>query len=157
MQGRPDLYGEDQTIPFYKKLYYNFSVEDGNNNIIFIKREINVIDNDKPVILDFSPKTATTGDIFNASAFVEDNIFLSDVTIEYWFDIEHFENNMKLANGNYSENIQIPDNATDLTYKISVTDTSGNNHSIEKTIEVIDNDKPVIKDYSYKTDKNYNR
>jgi parallel beta-helix repeat protein len=136
-------------IPYYaKELNYYLSVADENMNHVSIERTIDVIDNDKPIIKDYSQTIATTGDLFNITSWIKDNINLTNVSIEYWFNEEHFVEDMYLIDGNFSKSIHILDNAIELSYIISAIDSSGNVQNSENKLKVRDNDNPIITDLS---------
>jgi parallel beta-helix repeat protein len=138
-----------------KVLYYQILAVDGNDNYAYIQKDQIVIDNDKPIIIDLSSKNATTGDIFNVTAFVEDNILLSNVIIEYWLNTEHFLFDMELDDDSYIFSVQIPNNATEFSYLITAYDFSNNNQSLVRTMDVKDNDRPKIEDCSTKSEDSF--
>jgi len=133
-----------------KELHYIINAMDVNINSAFIEKKYNVIDNDKPVIEDLSPKIVTTGDLFNVTTHIKDTIFLLNVNISYWFGDKYFNESMNFIDGYYIKSIQIPNNSFELSYLISAKDSSGNIQTFERRLKVLDNDKPTIIDHSSK-------
>jgi hypothetical protein len=129
---------------------FNYTVfaEDNSGNKFRVDREIQVIDNDKPIIVDLTQTYATTGDNFSIYCSIEDNYLLSEKKLEYRFFNEHLTGELEIFNDNYIINISIPNNATELCYNITAIDTFSNNWSINKNIPVYDNDRPIIFDHS---------
>ncbi len=131
-------------------LHYNISAEDtyGNwNQTGDITR--NVADNDKPQITDTTSGSPTTGDSFTFSAEVTDNIAVDSVYVEYWFDSgSHNNESMSNTGGNtWEHTIIVTSDATTLHYIFHASDTSNTWDSTpERTLTVIDNDKPQISD-----------
>jgi parallel beta-helix repeat protein len=136
---------------------FNYTVfaEDNSGNKLKVDREVPVIDNDKPLIVDLSQTYATTGDNFSIYCSIEDNYLLSEKILEYRFFNEHLTGELEIFDGNYIINISIPNNATELCYNITAIDTLNNNWSINKNIPVYDNDRPIISDYSSQHDDNF--
>jgi parallel beta-helix repeat protein len=143
-------YFKNITVPsraFY--LHYQISASDligfWNNTI---KKVLKVIDNDPPVITENTSAIPTTGDNFTINISVIDNIKVSEVYLEYWFDNNPpINNTLTKQNQFYNTTITVPDNATILKYIISAIDNSSNwAIPVIKNPIVIDNDKPVIVD-----------
>jgi len=107
-------------------------------------KDVTIIDNDKPVITDNTPATATTGDSFTFTADVTDNMAVSDVYVEYWYGTgEH--TNVSMEEGSYVKTIVVGNTLETLHYIISASDTSGNwNNTGTKDVTIIDNDPPSV-------------
>ena len=127
-------------------LNYIFHAVDtsGNHNKTAV-RNVTIIDNDRPVFgVDGTKKTGTTGDPFMFMISVYDNIGISSVHVEYWFGAGDRTNASMEGTGPYTHLITVPSNSTDdLYYKFHAVDTSGNrNDTAERTVTIIDNDRP---------------
>jgi hypothetical protein len=133
------------------KLYYNLSVSDtGSNWVNTVIKDLNVIDNDPPYIIDITAEIPKTGDDFNFTVNINDNIDVSNSYIEYWFD-DQIKYNKTLDNklNNYMKTIQVPLWSTSLSYIISAKDTSDNWANLQtKVVDILDNKKPIIIDNS---------
>lgn len=108
------------------------------------------IDMTKPEIMDTTPGMPTTGDPFNITATVTDNILLDSVYLYYWFDLYPAgidgPHNISMDPG-FIKEIIVPIDAVTLHYNISAKDTSSNwNETFEIVIDVRDNDSPTILD-----------
>jgi len=126
-----------------------FSVTDlsGNNVttgvIVLILR-----DDDPPWFLEvIVPDVPTTGDPFNLTLRVWDNIALSSVWVDYRLD-KGLVGNVSLLQVDettWTETITIPTTATFISFTFIAMDTTGNgNLSARINLLVVDNDPPVI-------------
>ncbi len=145
-------YSLNITVPDYAfKFFYIISARDvsGNWNQTFL-RVLDVIDNDAPVIVDYTSSIPTTGDNFAIDVSVMDNIEVSNAYLEFWFDDRSRENKTLTSNGiYYNDTIIAPANAKTLSYILSAVDNSSNWASLNLTsLDVIDNDPPLIVDNS---------
>jgi parallel beta-helix repeat protein len=152
-----------------KILNYKLIALDSSNNSVTVENSINVkqrtgnVDNvtdiyndtEKPVIKVDSPDIASTGDLYNITVSVSDNVLVRNIKIEHW--ILHFISSkwLFIYEGEFSKSIPVPDNATELHYRITATDSSNNTQIYERKISVIDNDKPSFEDRSYEKDGSY--
>jgi parallel beta-helix repeat protein len=136
-------------------LYYSLFAEDGNENTMRLNKELPVVDNDEPVIIDSSSEIATTGDRFNITTYIKDNTFLLEINLEYRFFEQLLTSGLEFFNGSYIMNITVPHNASELYYSITAMDSSGNNRSLEKMIPVNDNDEPLIIDMSKQKEEKF--
>jgi parallel beta-helix repeat protein len=138
-----DNYSTEIRMPNGSKiLQYSIIAEDDNNNIAKIDKNINVIDVIPPEIFYLSPDSPTTGDEFILMAEAQDNILVETFHLEYWFDFGyHFE-----LLFNESLNITTPDESKKFNYIFTAIDTSGNLNNLENSVNVIDNDHPIIDD-----------
>ncbi|MCK5772303.1 MAG: hypothetical protein KAH57_00805, partial [Thermoplasmata archaeon] len=101
-------------------------------------------------------KTVGTGEEFIIWTIPNDNIGLSEVRAEYWFDEDITRVNMVHGNeNNYEYRIEIPiDSIIPFNYKILLTDISGNSNSSEVfSASVIDIIPPSIEPISNQTVK----
>lgn len=136
-------------------LHYCLSAVDpaGNRNTTGVKN-VTMIDNVSPSFLDDSPTLGTTGGLFtfNVSAF--DNIGVASVKVT-WTHGHMGGTNESLTpdgNGTWGLTIILDDNLSAMTYQITVTDTSQNQITgPQKSVQVTDNDKPVIVDHTAST------
>jgi hypothetical protein len=99
------------------------------------KKTVLATDNDKPTIMDHTPILAHAGQLFVFNITVTDNIHVSEVWIEYWFDgYVHIKTNLVNDKGNlWHKTISINLTVLVLHYIISVVDSSNNwmNNSIK--------------------------
>lgn len=128
---------------------------DNNTNQTTVSR-IAVTDNTPPTISDQTNLTGspTTGDAFQFMANITDGIRVIEVLIDYtigdppFIDINTTMDPMATdsrGNGIYILNLTLPGNFTgDLPYTIMAKDTSGNLGSIHGSVNVKDNDPPVL-------------
>jgi parallel beta-helix repeat protein len=127
-------------------LHYVIAANDTSNNWNNTDvKDITIYDNDKPVIIDYTPDNPEAGDPFSFNATVTDNIQVSGVWIEYWYD-EGEHNNESMTNTAediWEKTIIIGDIYEILHYFISAVDTSDNwiNTDI-KDLPIISNDPP---------------
>ncbi|WP_455392586.1 right-handed parallel beta-helix repeat-containing protein [[Eubacterium] cellulosolvens] len=125
-----------------RTLLYLIIVEDDNNNTAKIEKNLNVIDIIPPEISYLSKEVPTTGDKFVLLADAHDNILVETFNLEYWFDSGY---HFKLL---FNDSLEIitPDDAIEFNYIFTATDTSGNLKVMKNSLDVIDNDQPVIND-----------
>ena len=118
----------------------------GPSNLLF-KKNINVIDNDKPKIKDFSKKD---GKNYQFSVKVTDNIKVYEVTVNYWFRGGNISTITLLKNNNsYEYLLSVPEDTEYLYYTIYADDASGN---WERTNEIainftqapVDTEQPTL-------------
>ncbi len=127
---------------------YRISAVDTSNNWEWNSRkELTVIDNDSPTIIDRSKAIGTTGEeyIFNAS--VSDNILVENVFINYWTDTTIL-NNVSMEediNDIYKFTISLPNDSTTLYYNILAVDNSSNwAKTGEISSDIKDDQSPMI-------------
>jgi len=129
-------------------LYYEIYLKDGNT-LMFISpaKTVPVTDNDLPVFgTDTSPTAGTTGDPFDFSVSVSDNIGVSEVHVEYWYGGGTHTNRTLTGTDTYHLEITIPSTSTDsLNYFFSAVDAAGSWAWLpEMTVPIKDNDLPSI-------------
>jgi nitrous oxidase accessory protein NosD len=122
-------------------LLYNITVIDISNNIVIgPPQTIPIMDNDFPMVVDNTPSIGYAGQNFTFNATATDNIDVSIVHVEYWFDNgTHSSVNLENVAGDYYQGTTyntIPLSCVILHYIITVEDTSGNSVSTG-TISVI--------------------
>ncbi len=111
---------------------------------------LNVIDNDKPQIIDYTSPEPVTGEDFLFDFSVKDNINVSSVHLEFWFDHGVHQNiTLSEDGGFYRKNTDVPTKAKKLRYVLSAEDNSSNwaGQGL-KLLYVVDNIRPDIKDNS---------
>ncbi|MBN1538540.1 MAG: C1 family peptidase [Candidatus Thermoplasmatota archaeon] len=143
----PDTWGISLTSPHSTAdISYSFDFCDTsgswNNSSSSV---VPVEDNDLPYFgEDLSPDTARTGEIYDFSIEVLDNIQVEDVHLEYWFGTGTHQNVTMTGTGPYLHSIIIPDDMSEnLSYSIHAVDPSSNwNHTLIAEVLVIDNDLP---------------
>jgi PKD repeat protein len=108
---------------------YTITVTDTSNNVnTGLQQTVTVTDNDNPVIVDHTLSVAYAGYPFTFNATVTDNILVSSVWVEYWFDSNTHENTSMINNGdnNWEKTIIINLTSENLSYIISADDSSSN-------------------------------
>jgi hypothetical protein len=119
---------------------YTIKVTDTSNNMnTGPQRTVQVKDDDVPVIIDHTPSVAHAGDPFIFNATVTDNILVSSVWVEYWFDDGgHINSTMTYVGGNiWKKTITVNLTSVILRYIISAVDSSGNwGHTGVKVVNI---------------------
>ena len=131
--------------PRSSSLHYIFSASDiaGNTNTTS-RKDVKVIDNDKPIFLsDSTPVIGTTGDSFQFNISIFDNILVGHVFVEYWYGNGYHINSSINGSNPYLYKIDIHSNSTSkLHYIFHTSDSAGNwNETSEKEVMILDNDK----------------
>ncbi len=131
-------------------LYYSYhAVDTSNNGNQTSWSSVQIIDNDMPIFIkDNTFGNPTTGDGFTFNVDVLDNIQVYSIWVEHWYGQGSHENlSMINLNGDaWSLDITVPHILSSLHYIFHVNDTSSNwNKTKEKTLNIIDNDKPIFK------------
>jgi hypothetical protein len=133
---------DDSTV-----IHYIFHARDGAGNwITSIQKDVTIFDNDKPVFgADDSDTSGTTGDPFELSIMVTDNIEVQGTYLEYWFGSGTHTNTSMTGNSRYTHSLSIPNDAEVLHYIFHAKDTSGNwGEGPQVDVNISDNDKPVF-------------
>ncbi len=133
-------------------LRYNISAVDGLTNWNETGEvEVPISDDDAPEINETTYGTPTTGEEFEVTANVTDNLNLTDVRLNYYLDLTssttaHTNVSMNQISGpSYNYTIGIPSDALTLYYNISAVDNSTNwNETGELSKAVVDNDAPTL-------------
>jgi len=135
-------YSEDGSYDVTLKVTDNDAKEDSTIKTV-------LVDSSAPEMIDNTPDTAYTGDIFTFNVTVTDNVEVKKVTVNYKYDDGNTES-VDLGNteGDYWEGSIIIEHTLDLLfYSIYAEDTSGNgNCSDLKIVTIVDNDPPEITD-----------
>ncbi|UCF50427.1 MAG: right-handed parallel beta-helix repeat-containing protein [Thermoplasmatales archaeon] len=108
-----------------------------------------LVDSTPPEVIDNTPDTATTGDIFTFNATVTDNVEVNTVTTNYRYnDGDTKSVDMINTEGDYWEGSIIIEHTLDLLYySIYAEDTFGNGYCSELwNVTIIDNDPAEITD-----------
>lgn len=132
-----------------------WAVDTSNNSNVSSEHNFEIIDVTPPTIVDNTPSSATTGDTFTFNATVTNTAEISSVYVEYWYgNGTHLNESMNNIAGNWwIKEIIIADTLQSLHYIISAVDSYGNwNRTLEKEVEITDNDKPIISDISIAPD-----
>ena len=146
-----DVWVHDITIPSdsLEPLHYRFYAEDNSSNIAMTEiKDIVVTDNDAPSIgSDSTWHSGTTGDPFNFTVEVHDNIGIDEVWVHY----AHVGGNGTVLNltpiGHdlWEGTITLEDTLEDLVYDVRVTDTSGNeNTPWRRSVGMVDKEPPSV-------------
>ena len=126
--------------------YYYWIVDYEHNYNMSTIREIQVIDNDPPFLIeDFTSNITYTGDTIQFSISIHDNIGVSIVNVSYLFDGNqvHISSLVPSSYFNWTGSIPISNISTRLEYYYYFEDYSGNNNtSMVKKIKIIDNENP---------------
>ncbi len=129
-------------------IHYIFHANDTAGNLANMTQvDIAITDNDKPVFwIDGSDTSGTTGESFNFSIGVTDNIDTPGVYVEYWFGTgSHTNSTMAGSSGTNTSSVTVPSDAAVIHYIFSACDSSGNWANMAQTdITITDNDKPVF-------------
>ena len=129
-------------------LHYIISAYDSSNNWNDTgTKNVIIYDNDAPIIIDNTPSNAFAGQPFIFNVEVTDNIELSGVFVEYWYDEGvHFNESMTdIQNNIWEFTITIDLTSDILHYIISAVDLSGNWANTEIIdVSIIQNDAPSI-------------
>ncbi len=107
----------------------------------------------KPSITDQTDQKASTGDPFSFKANVTDaGSGVGNVSVEYWIDGIYLNATMNQSSGIFIKNVVIGNKARILNYTIHASDKAGNSNQTEmRSINVEDNDDPMIQDDSLTT------
>ncbi|MDG6224259.1 MAG: PQQ-binding-like beta-propeller repeat protein [Candidatus Thermoplasmatota archaeon] len=138
------------TIPSHSTdvLHYLFhAVDEAGNRAHTLERTVAVLDDDVPVFgSDSTPISGTTGDLFMFNISVTDNIGVSSVFVEYWFGTGEHNNMSMTGSGHYIYQMIIPFDSIDPLHYIfhAVDDSLNRNHTIEITVTIEDNKKPIF-------------
>lgn len=126
-------------------LEYEVKVTDTSGNYLTISdNTVYLFDDILPTFIgDLSQTTATTGDSFTFKISVTDNVGIANVYVEYSFGKSGITN--VTMTGSETTIILPEKDNKDLIYSFHVVDRSGNwNSTIDKTVDIKDNDPPVI-------------
>ncbi len=130
-------------------LHYIFWATDDESNVTSTTQvDVNVKDNDAPTFgTDGSDTTGSTGEEFDFSIGISDNIGLIVVYVEFWWGTgSHSINMMSGSMGTYTLTIDLRvDTYETFHYFFQTADTSGNwARTTTVDITITDNDKPTI-------------
>ncbi len=130
-------------------LTYRVQVNDTSGNyVIGVQQTVQVFDNDAPNINDTTSGVPSTGDLFNVTAEVSDNMGVDTVWIEYTLTSAegygHTYNRSMNNSSHYWFELQVWNNATQLNYSIQANDTADNWNSVLNETLVEDNDAPSL-------------
>ena len=140
-----DHYCSDIIIPS-KAVTFNYiiSAVDNSTNWAALKRTtISIIDNDSPLIFDLSG-TPNTGEFFQFKFEVLDNIAVSLVFLDYWFD--DGDSIMIVLPENLTYSIPIQTNATILYALVTAVDVAGNIEQLELVKPITNAEVPLLLD-----------
>jgi hypothetical protein len=139
------------TVPSNSTLSISYrfvAVDDSDNWAISKSSSVKILDDDKPEIInDYTSNSITTGENITFMAEVNDNIGIGGAHVDYWFVTgQNTNSTMVGSNGIYSFMTSVPSNSTKaLRYFFCFFDLTGNwQRTQTRTVEIIDNDKPVF-------------
>ncbi len=128
-------------------LHYIFHAADSAGNWEETSQsDVTISDNDAPVFgTDGSDTTGTTGESFDLSIAVTDNIGVTGVYVEYWFNSGSHTNTSMSGTGPYTLTVTVASDAQNLHYIFHATDSAGNwEETSQVDVTITDNDKPVF-------------
>ncbi len=143
-----DIYSYILTLPMDSSddVIYSVILNDtANNPNTTMATTITVVDDEPPSVTDTSVGTVTTGDLYNITSDVTDNIAPDGVWLEYELvSNEGYRetDNLTMLIGSYYRKLLIWSNATWLNYTIQANDTSNNWNRASYNRQVMDNDMP---------------
>jgi hypothetical protein len=150
-------YGESLTMPDDTILllrYFVHAEDASTNSNQTVVRNVPIMDNDRPNLVDETNATGTTGDPIYFRVSVTDNVGIADVRVEYWFaDDQANSTNTSMGaksiygigNGTYEWPGPVPsDFVGTVNYVVSCYDLLFNNISSQSMVTTTDNDAPVI-------------
>ena len=126
-------YTLDILLDAYQPLNYIFHAMDSSlNRNQTHQSTISIIDDREPTITaDTTQRSAREGDRFTFSVFIDDNVGVDSVMVEYWFgDGEHTSLTMDGSNP-FMAVIDLPDGVGQLNYLFRATDETGNDLETE--------------------------
>ena len=127
---------------------YYFEIEDYiPNSDTTGEKDLAVVDNDPPEVMDLSPENATTGETYTFTANLTDNIDVVLFVVNYTFDGSTFHNVSMIhdAGDTNTRTITVDAGATYMDYFYHFGDGSDNfNDSEIKRANVLDNDSPSL-------------
>lgn len=136
-------------------LHYTFHASDTSGNWNYTSESnVMIIDNDIPIFIkDKTFGNPTTGDSYEFSVEVTDNIEVSNVRVEYWFGTESHNNESMIKDTDDEDEwhlaISVPHTSKNLYYFYYMNDSFSNwNFTSQKEVKVLDNDKPTFKNES---------
>ncbi|MGA1872911.1 MAG: PQQ-binding-like beta-propeller repeat protein, partial [Thermoplasmatota archaeon] len=149
--------GEDRYLDIYitndsDNLQYEFIASDRAGHFSYYpghgtREELAIIDNDPPVISDFTISRGTTGDPFTFDVTVTDNLLVRNVAVT-WSHGSNGGIEQKLlgtTNSCFELTVMLDQDIAAMSYSLMARDASGNIVSEGlKLVEVLDNDDPVI-------------
>lgn len=142
------------TVPSNARAFNcNFLAIDSSGNEMTVVINLEVIDNDPPIIQDIIP-TPTTGDEFEFDFSVIENIKITSGYLEYWFDSDD-PVIVNFAQEHSIFSVTTPSNSKELNYTIFIEDSSKNTAKINRNIKIKDNDPPIIIDHSTQSGANF--
>ena len=132
-------------------LHYYFNVTDAAGNYVVSDTiDVNVTDNDLPTITDITTGNPVMGNTFIIIGEVTDNVGISGVYLEYWFDNGTRANESMQGVGDiWIFSVSVPEDAAQLHYIFHADDETEWNSSSETildTQEPIDNEAPLVVD-----------
>lgn len=138
-------------------LYYHINASDLSGNWKRTSEAcVEVIDVEVPIVVyDKTACVATTGGQLCFVVWIDDDIGVDKVTVEYWFKRSDHVNATMVGKEHYYLDIDIPSNITSsLYYVYHYCDLSGNwGSSAEVSVKISDNDPPVIRNNKGKKTK----
>ena len=133
-----------------KTFQYIFHAEDDAGNWAeTVQVDIDIVDDEDPAFgTDGSDTAGTTGDHFDFSIVVTDNVEVDSVYVEYWFGTDTPTNTSMSGTGPYTYQITTPsDRLDDLHYIFHAVDHGGHwIHTSQVDVDITDNDGPEFFD-----------
>ncbi len=139
---------------FSGQLEYRFHFHDSSYNWVATNTTaLSVVDNDIPWFGDVNMSNATTGKEMTVTFTVFDNVGLTEVALEYWFDEGDTQTRSVDFNGlTYSTVILIDEGAGEVHFRITALDGDGNsNRTGIYDVMVYDDIPPLLEEVSLPT------
>ncbi len=118
-----------------RRMNYTIRCIDRGGNPMSLDRNVSVLDNDPPSLVDHSRGRPAAGQSYLLNVSAHDNIGLKAVYAEYWFEGQKKRVDLNEQKGFYLAIVLVPKGAEKLHYIILAEDTFGNKASLpQKTL-----------------------
>jgi parallel beta-helix repeat protein len=118
-----------------RHMNYTIRCIDRGGNPTSLDKNVTVLDNDPPTLVDHSRGRPVAGRSYLLNVSAHDNISLTAVYAEYWFEGQKKRVDLQLQDGYYLGIITVPKGAEKLHYVLLAEDSSGNKASLpQKTL-----------------------
>lgn len=139
----------DITIPTdARTLHFLINATDGSNHTTSLFRELEVLDNDVPVLEVTVQDDPVTGGVFSFECTVRDNIGIDGVYFTYWFDTNRYDIMMMPTREKVVLDVPVPLDARNMEYSVETYDLADNKVTYNGTFLVWDNILPLVRDLS---------
>jgi len=127
-------------------IHYFFSAIDTSQNWNRTEtKTVDVLDDDIPEITgDTTPSSGKGGEKLTFTVYAQDNIGMSEATVEYWFDDGEHTNSSMMGGDPFRFILVLPDEGGRLHYRFHISDLTGNEISSEEKEIVVANKDGTI-------------